>query len=696
MTFLNQILLAGLAAASIPIIIHLLNRRRFKRVPWAAMRFVQVSVQRNQRRMQIEDWILLFIRCLLLALLALALARPAVDWLRANFLGSSTIATTIILDHSGSMATNNRFEEAKRAATQTIDALPDGSAAALLLAANSADAGIVEPTSDLRLVRKAISEAELSDRPTDLLPAVEKALEALDRGSAIEKELVLITDGQAEGWQQFEPILKRLADEEETRLNVVLIGADTAAPNNIGISDLRQTSALTPVGQALRFEVAVTNYGIAEAGSIPVTLEIDNTPAGEPFVIDSLPPGETQGVTIYATLTSPGYHRATASVAADAMPADDRRTIVLRATDAIDVLLIDGQPGRSELDAETFFLRNALVPVPPDLREEFFIKTSTVTVADLDPAAFENQTAVILANVADLPADTIDALEDYVRGGGGLLIFPGSNTNPTNFTSAFSELLPATLGEEIGGPLALQASGFDHSITALWEDPGSGSLADASFLRAFALAPVESARTVLRFSDGNTAITERDFGLGKVFLFASTADTDWNNLPVRPAFLPLMHRLLGAFIARREDGLNLPAGRPFDFRMPAAVAGKEAIVTDTQGRSSTLVLDREAAVSYPATDRAGAYEVSIADPPTLLQFAAQPDPAESRLEPLTEAQQNRIAQHASVVNFTATTQLREVLSRERRGAELWLIILIGVIALAIIEMALAQWFSREK
>ena len=76
--------------------------------------------------------------------------------------------------------------------------------------------------------------------------------------------------------------------------------------------------------------------------------------------------------------------------------------------------------------------------------------------------------------------------------------------------------------------------------------------------------------------------------------------------------------------------------------------------------------------------------------------AAQPDPAESRLEPLTKAQQDRLAQHASLVNFTATTQLREVLSRERSGAELWLIILISVIALAIVEMALAQWFSREK
>lgn len=696
MQFLNQILLAGFAAAAIPIIIHLLNRRRFKRVPWAAMRFVQISLQRNQRRMELEDIILLLIRILLLALLAFALARPAVNWLRANFLGSSTVATTIILDRSGSMAADGRFDLAKQAATNTIDALPDGSAAAVLLTADSADAGIFEPTLDLRLARSTISDATLSDRPTDLLPAVEKALEILNRGSAIEKELVLITDGQAEGWNQFEPILKRLADASDTQLNIILVGSENPITSNLGISELRQVSALTPVGQALRFEIAVTNYGDMEASSVAVTLDIDNTPAGDPFVIDKLPAGETQNVTLFAKLSTPGYHRATASLPGDAMPADDRRTIILRAADGIEILLVDGQPGSDPLSSETFFIGNALVPVPPDFADKFFIKTRTVTLADLDPSTFANQTAVVLANVADLPADTITALTAYVRRGGGLIIFPGTNTNSTNFSNALQELLPATLGDQLEGPLTLQASGFDHSITALWDDPGSGSLADSTFLRAFTLTPLENTRTVLRFNDGNPAITERDIGLGKVFLFASTADTEWNNLPVRPAFLPLTHRLLGAIIARHETGLNIPAGTPFSHRLTSELAGKEAIITTVDKQSTVQTLDDQATINYPKTDRAGAYEVSIADPPTLLQFAAQPDPRESHLEPLSPQQQERIGQHASLINYTSSTELREVLTRKRSGAELWVVLVIAAIALAVLEMALAQWFSREK
>lgn len=696
MQFLNQILLAGLAAAAIPIIIHLLNRRRFKRVPWAAMRFVQVSLQRNQRRMQIEDLILLLLRVLLMALLAFALARPALDWLRASFLGSSTVATAIILDRSGSMAADGRFELAKQAATEAIDALPDGSAAAVLLAADSADAGIFEPTLDLRLARSTISEASLSDRRTDLQPAVEKALEILARGSAIEKELVLVTDGQAEGWTQFEALLRELAEADGTRFSVVLVGADQPITANLGISDLRQVSALTPVGQALRFEIGVTNYGDTEASAIPVTLDIDSSPSGDPFIIDQLPAGETKSVTLFAKLGSPGYHRATASLPGDAMPADDRRTIVLRAADDIEVLLVDGQPGRDALGSETFFIGNALVPVPPELAADFFIKSRTVTVADLSPDIFQNQTAVVLANVADLPSGTVVALAEYVRRGGGLLVFPGANTNAANLSNALQELLPATLGAQLDGPLSLQASGLDHSVAALWDDPGSGDLADATFSRAFSLTLLEDTRTVLRFSDGNAALAERDLGLGKVFLFASTADTEWNNLPVRPAFLPLVHRLLGAILARGEDGLNIPAGAPFEHRLGPELAGKEAIITAGENQSTVQQLDAQAMILYTKTDRAGAYEVAVAAPPTLLQFAAQPDPRESQLAPLSPQQRERIGKHASVIEFTTAAGLREALSRGRSGAELWVILLIAAIVLGVAEMALAQWFSREK
>jgi len=110
MSFLNPLMLLGIGAVSVPIIIHLLNRRRFQKVVWGAMRFLKVSVEQNQRRMRVEDLILLLLRCLLLVLLALALARPAIMSSGGDVLGQSKVPAVIVLDNSYSMGGSDGAE----------------------------------------------------------------------------------------------------------------------------------------------------------------------------------------------------------------------------------------------------------------------------------------------------------------------------------------------------------------------------------------------------------------------------------------------------------------------------------------------------------------------------------------------------------------------------------------------------------
>src|SRR5690606_19782918 len=132
MAFLNPLMLFGIAAVSVPIIIHLLNKRKFQRVTWAAMRFLKASIEKNQRRLQIEDLLLLLIRCAMVALLAILLARPAIRAATASGLfGKAETAAVVIIDNSYSMSqtdgVTSRFDQARDAATQVIDSLPTGS-----------------------------------------------------------------------------------------------------------------------------------------------------------------------------------------------------------------------------------------------------------------------------------------------------------------------------------------------------------------------------------------------------------------------------------------------------------------------------------------------------------------------------------------------------------------------------------------
>src|SRR6185503_11829283 len=135
-------------------------------------------------------------------------------------------------------------------------------------------------------------------------------------------------------------------------------------------------------------------------------------------------------------------------------------------------------------------------------------------------------------------------------------------------------------------------------------------------------APLEDAgepQVVLKFNNGSPAMVEHDWGLGRVVMFASTADSAWNDMPVRPMFVPLMHRTLGALVQRQDEGLNLRVGQKFVRRVNSELLDKDARVTKPRHTDALLELRRiEMAngwpmIQYDATDFSGLYQVSVGD-----------------------------------------------------------------------------------
>ena len=735
MSFLNPILLFGLAAVAVPILIHLLNRRKFRKVVWAAMRFLEASVERNQKRMRIEDLLLLALRCLLLALLALALARPALVSKAGDLFGPSKVTGVILLDNSYSMGMSDgattRFDKARRGAGQVLDALPAGSSTALFLASDVADAVIPEPTLDLSLARKMIREATLTDRGTDLFPALNRALETLKDRRAGRKEIYLITDGQATGWRQLREIQKLLEkSREEVRTQIILVGDQEE--RNLGVSELRLASGLSPINQPLRFEVKVTNYGREEVRDTRVSLRVDQEPASDEFALGLIPPGATKSVSLFTRLTREGFHSVTARIPADRLPADDERSVVVRGIKEVKVLLVDGEPGGEPRDGETFFLRHALVPVAPELAESYFIKTVTLAAPELPSARLDEFDAVILANVPDFPDTTVRAVQQYLRRGGGLIIFPGAKLNTAFYNEQLCQryqLLPAELGGLRGQAdqdekfFSLQEKDYQHPIVTLWNDPGSGTLSSARFYQAYTLQPAPASppagprdekgkaertqeagdpEVILRFTDGTPAVMERTWGLGRVVLFSSTADTAWNDLPVRLSFVPLIHRTLGSLVQRQDEGLTLRVGEKFSRRVGLEALGQDA--TFHRPRQTDVLRDLRRVelrngwpwMTYDRTDLAGVYEASIAEPAFSLKFATQADPAESSLEELSPAQLKGLGEAAGVIPWTPNLSLQSAGQRLSSGTEFWLPLVVAALLVGLAESFLGQWFSRSK
>lgn len=731
--FLNPLLLIGLSAVSVPIIIHLLNRRKHKRVVWAAMRFLMAAIQKNQRRMNIEDLILLALRCLVLAMLALAMARPALQS-SAGWFGQSRVMAVLVIDNSYSMSqtdgTMSRFDLArKKVADQIINGFPNGSSVAVVLASDVVQDVIPEPTYDLNFARERIYQSQISDHGTNLMPALQRAVSILEGRPAIRKEIYLITDGQAGGWRQMSAIQNLLQEKkEQIRSHLVFVGeSDT---RNLGVSVLRMASALAPVNRSLRFDVEVTNYDRAEARDVPVRLVLDNEAPSEETTIEKIGPGQSRSISLFAKIRSEGFHTVTARIAHDQLPRDDERTLMVHAIKQVQVLLVDGKAGGEARESETFYLRRALQPVDESVRDQYFIQTRTVSPAELENVRVDESDVIVLANVSDMSASVLRSIQRAVREGRGLIIFPGDQTNVTFYNEQFGKqlgMLPAVIGQADGDAAqaekfwAYQSKDFTHPVTALWNDPGAGNIGSVRTYRRFDLTPVKSASkpgaaasgaeqspssVVLNYSDGKPAAVERAYGLGRVLLFAGPASTSatWNDLAVRPkVFLPLMHRILGSMLSREDEYLNIRVGQKWIWRAGEDLLGRDVMIArpgqdeKTQDSRKVELVGGYPTLSYDRTDTAGVYKVSVAgDAAEAVKFAAQADPQESQLEALSDQQREALAGVASVLQWKPGASLEEDLSKQRIGKELWLYFGVLAVLLAAAETFFAWRFSQTK
>ena len=224
-------------------------------------------------------------------------------------MGATKVTAVVLLDNSYSMCQvdgqTSKFEQAKHVADEVIGGLPGGSNVAVMLASDIAAPLIPQPTYDLLYARDAIHKATLSDRASNLVGPLQKALEILDHQPSPHKEIYLLTDTQALGWRQTGDIETMLRDSrKDVSTHIIFIGQQGTL--NLGVSDLRLGAAIATINRALRFDVQVTNYGVTEMRNVPVKLAVDSDAPSEETVIDSLAPGASKSVSLFRAVLEGG------------------------------------------------------------------------------------------------------------------------------------------------------------------------------------------------------------------------------------------------------------------------------------------------------------------------------------------------------------------------------------------------------
>jgi hypothetical protein len=435
-------MIAGLLLVSAPIIIHLINRMRFRRIRWAAMEFLLKSQKRNRRRLIIEQLILLALRCLLVGLAGFLVARFVGE--TGIFGKKSNVVHYVVIDDTPSMSDRWKEEgEEKKAFDVARKRVKD----------LARDAATASTPQQLKVVRLSdLDTVIFDDRLNDqTVPELGKKLDDLEKASAVhvkpveavkwargqigeakeQRFLHLVSDLRDTDWSgsDAEALSKEIEGLTGAGARVLLV--DVAHPyrhenqpvalnhDNMGISDLRPETRFAAEGIPVQFSMIVNNYSASERKGVFLDVRVNGEvrfEASQPIDVGT---GETRHSFLLA-FNKPGFNQISVTLTGEenGVEADNTRVAVIEVRKQVPVLMVDGGETTPGSPRDSFYLGTvfnaakgyqSVVKAPKDLDE-----------TDLEPYP-----CVYLLNVPQLSEKALKRLEAYVENGGRVAVFVG-------------------------------------------------------------------------------------------------------------------------------------------------------------------------------------------------------------------------------------------------------------------------------
>lgn len=718
MEFLNPLFFAGMAAMSVPLIVHLLHRRKIKQVDWGAMRFLLEMLAKRRRRIFLDELLLLLVRIALIACIAFAMVRPA---LHRSTIGAAKgitrqggTAAILLVDDSISASSGRAqpaFESMKKLGVAYLDSLAPGDEVSVLLMSQLGSASS-DPVFDIEAVKTTLSKLKPGYVASDIPGLIEAGLNQLKRHVNPGSEIVLLTDGRKDGWQEenrprWDDLRRRLRGSKEAvagtraRPQYILLSPLVAAvDDNIAITAVGMDRSLVSAGQPAGVTVTLANYGHQGARSVGVQATVDGQSIDSKQV--EIPVNGQQEIIFPYTFPDPGSYAVEAVLVEnhDFLAADDRRHLSVQVESSLPVLLVEDGLAQG-LESKLGFLQHALSP-EPDKAGPFAV--SRIPMSQFTPSMLLNYRAVVIGDARVLEPAMIDALERYVVGGGGVLVGLGPDSDSAMINRFWARggegFLPCPLGGAMtpAAPALPAAINLGHAALA-----GFGSRNDEAWrpakVKSFYKLDTRDVKpanldVLLRLDSGDPLVVERRRGLGLVALFTTSLNADWSDLPVQAAYVPLMRGIVGHLGSFITPPRNLVPGDQIIYarvKDPSQSMQGE----DCAGKPLKLSLGawegRDAILSEPLSEP-GFY--SLRDPKELkpIKFAVALAPAESALVPFSDREISQTME-GNVNLFHSPEQIAQSLDPQRRqSVELWK----WFIAVAVLLIFLEGWMTRRE
>ncbi len=706
MTFLNPLYLIALAAAAIPIILHLLNLRKSRIIEFSTLTFLKELQRSKIRKLKIRQWLLLALRTLIVIFVVLAFTRPA---LRSGF-GflpgtAAKSSVVIILDNSFSMMVSDRqgplLTQARRKANELVDLLAAGDEAVLLLTTDSRS-GAKDFTAAHNALRREVDEAEASFIHGDYRRALTEAGALMAQSNNFNKEIYIITDRQRSQYAYDAAAQAGQVLDKAVRVFVLPLGSENSGNAAVTSAELRST--LFEAGKPIDIRASVSNQSDAAINDAIVSVFLNGERVTQNTV--SVEAGGRRDVDFTITPRETGWMQGFVELEDDALPEDNRRYFAFNIPEQIRIL-VGPSGGR---DAQLISL--AMNPFEGEADAPQVLKIQTADRGRLPAENLARYDVVVLTGAEGLPQAFLQRLAGWVQEGGSALLFPDAGASLNDFSGTLLPLLgvprPAGLNGALDNTATFTTFGqidFDHPLfRGLFESRADGKNpeVDSPELRAvLRLRGSETARQVIATRAGDVFLLDAAHGKGRVLVFGVSPDMRWSDFPFKGLFVPLLNRSMYYLASRDDNTVQLLAGESAEISVPSALAGDALFeLRSPDGDVQRLVpksLPSGMVFPLDAPDAPGVYSLA-AGSSILRNIVVNVDARESDLARATAEDEAAFLARLGIENAKSLDQsqsVQQAVTEVRFGVELWKYMIALALLCALAEMLVARDRKRS-
>lgn len=693
MTFLNPAILFGLLAASIPILIHLLNLRKLKRIEFSTLQFLKELQKNKIRKIKLKQWLLLALRVLIIFCIVMAFARPTIVGVSIGGTTSAAKTTALfILDNTFSMSAVDQdgsyFNQAKETIKDLLKQFEEGDEVGLLLVSHQPEE--IELTSNLIKFEQMVDEAKISFASNKLNNAIIKTAEVIGDAKNFNKEIYLLTDFQ-NGRLTAEDEITDLSEQLGEQVRLYTFNFAGKEITNFGIDEVKLKTQIFEKDKPVKFEAALNNYSTRAKENLVVSLFMNGERSAQQSV--NLNAGETKTIPLEAPAKLSSHNEAIVEIEEDEFLQDNQRFTSFFIPEKIPVLILNDKNSDSRLIA---------LALKSVTNKDYF----EITIKNIDQVStvqLDNFQVIIFVS-SDF-SKTVEKVNQFLNTGKGIIIFPSSETASANFNSSLKlfglDISKGLVKSDQGQSVRFNEVDFNHPLFEnIFIDEKKKQVESPDINTYFKINPSGKGKTIISLEDESSFLSEYSINNGKILVFSIAPVFPWSDFAVKSIFAPVVTKSVMYLSNVNTGEKNYLSGESININISERTLPQIKVIRpgNTEEIINLEPNQNSDFLTYHNTYEAGTYKFYSGDK-ILSVVNVNTDPAESVTDYVSD---NDFDEYLQKINFKGMhvsidkgENPEQMILQARFGSELWRYFLLAAILLALIEMTIARNAKKE-